>query len=69
VSTAHERHVSLSLIHSLRSLGYSGRIAIAAQALDGAARLEQAGDALILLRCTDAAREAADRIMGPEFVR
>lgn len=64
VSTARERHVNLSLVHSLRSLGYSGRIAIAAQAPDEAARLEQAGADLILVPFTDAAREAADRIMG-----
>lgn len=64
VSTARERHVNLSLLHSLRSLGYSGRIAITAQAPDEAARLEQAGADLILLPFADAAREAADRIMG-----
>ena len=64
VSTAPERHVNLSLIHSLRSLGYRGRIAIAAQAQDDAARLEQAGADLILLPFADAACEAVDRIMG-----
>lgn len=69
VSTARERHVNLSLIHALHSLGYRGRIAITAQALDDAARLEQAGADLILLPYADAAREAADRIMAPEFVR
>jgi hypothetical protein len=69
VSTARERHVNLSLIHSLRSLGYSGRIAIAVQSPDDAARLEQAGADLILVPYADAAREAADRIMGPDFVR
>jgi len=62
VSTA-RGHVNLSLIHSLRSLGYSGRIAITAQALDDAARLEQGGADLILVPFVDAAREAADRIM------
>ena len=67
VSTARERHVNLSLIHSLRSLGYSGRSAITAQALEDAARLEQAGADLILLPFADAAREAADRIMGPDW--
>lgn len=64
VSTARERHVNLSLIHSLRSLGYHGRIAIAAQAADDVIRLEQAGADLILLPFADAAREAVDRIMG-----
>jgi Trk K+ transport system NAD-binding subunit len=69
VSTARERHVNLSLIHSLRSLGYSGRIAIAAQVPDDSARLEQAGADLILMPYVDAAREAADRIFGPDFVQ
>lgn len=69
VSTARERHVNLSLVHSLRSSGYSGRIAITAQAPDDAARLEHAGADLILVPYADAAREAADRIMSPEFVR
>jgi len=69
VSTARERHVNLSLVHSLRSSGYRGRIAITAQAPNDAARLEHAGADLILLPYADAAREAADRIMAPEFVR
>jgi Trk K+ transport system NAD-binding subunit len=69
VSTARERHINLSLIHSLRSLGYRGRIAITAQAPDDAARLEHAGADLILVPYADAAREAADRIMGQESGR
>jgi len=69
VSTARERHVNLSLVHSLRDSGYSGRIAITAQAPDDVARLEHAGADLILVPYADAAREAADRIMSPEFVR
>lgn len=64
MSTARECHVNLSLIHSLQSLGYRGRIAIAAQAADDVIRLEQAGADLILLPFADAAREAVDRIMG-----
>lgn len=64
VSTARECHVNLSLIHWRRSLGYSGRIAIMAQTLDDAAGLEQGGADLILVPFADAAREAADRIMG-----
>jgi len=69
VSTARDRHVNLSLIHSLRSTGYRGRIAVTAQAMDEVARLEQAGSDLILVPFVDAAREAVDRIMGPEYVR
>jgi len=64
VSTARDRQVNLSLIHSLRSLGYSGRIATTAQAPDEVARLEQAGADLILMPFADAACEAVDRIMG-----
>ena len=64
VSTAHEGHVNRSLIHALQSLAYRGRIAIAAQGPEEAARLEQAGAALVLMPFVDAAREAADRIVG-----
>ena len=56
-------HVNLSLFHSLRN----GRIAIAAQAPDEAARLERAGTDLIRVPYGDAAREAANRIMGPGY--
>lgn len=69
VSTARERHANLSLIQSLRGLGYHGRIAIAAQSVDDAARFEQAGADLVLMPFADAAFEAVDRIMGPEFIR
>lgn len=67
VSTARERHVNLSLIHALQGLGYSGRIAIAAQSLEDVARLEQAGADLVLLPFEDAAREAAERIAGQVY--
>ncbi|WP_192035005.1 cation:proton antiporter family protein [Halomonas sp. YLGW01] len=62
VSTARERHVNLTLIHSLRGLGYSGRIAMTAQTLDDEATLEKAGADLVMTPFVDAAREAADRI-------
>ena len=64
ISTARERHVNLSLLHTLQSLGYGGRTAIAAQLPDDVVRLQQAGADLILAPFADAAREAADRIMG-----
>jgi len=64
VSTARERHVNQSLIHSLRSLGYAGRIAVTAHDLSEVARLEQAGADLVLVPLVDAAREAADRLLG-----
>jgi hypothetical protein len=69
VSTARERHVNLSLVHSLRSLCYSGRIAITAQAPEDAARLEHAGADLILVPYAAAGREAADLIMEHESGR
>ena len=64
VSTARERHVNLSLLHTLKALGYGGRTAIAAHSPDDIVRLQQAGADLVLAPFTDAAREAADRIMG-----
>jgi len=67
VSTAREGHVNRSLIHALQSLAYRGRIAIAAQGPEAAATLEQAGADLVLMPFVDAAREAADRIVGPDL--
>ena len=64
VCTARERHVSQALVHSLRSLGYAGRIAVTAHAPNEVARLEQAGADLVLVPFADAAREAADRLLG-----
>jgi len=66
VSTAREGYVNRSLIHTLQNLAYRGRIAIAAQAPEDVARLEQAGADLVLLPFVDAAREAADRIAGQD---
>ena len=67
ISTAREGHVNRALIHALRSLAYRGRIAIAAQAPEEVARLEQAGADLVLMPFVDAAREAADRIVGHDI--
>ena len=64
VSTAHERHVNQGLIHTLRNLGYAGRIAVTAYSSAEVARLEQAGADLVLVPLADAAREAADRLLG-----
>jgi Kef-type K+ transport system membrane component KefB len=65
VSTARERHVNQALIHTLRSLGYAGRIAVTVHGPGEVARLEQAGADLVLVPYADAAREAADRLLGP----
>ncbi|MBY0474401.1 MAG: cation:proton antiporter [Nitrosomonas sp.] len=63
VSTARDHHVSLVLIHTLKNLGYAGRIAVTAHHLDEVAGLEQAGADLVLVPFSDAAREAADRLI------
>ncbi len=63
VSTARDHHVSLVLIHTLKNLGYTGRIAVTAHHLDEVAGLEQAGANLVLVPFSDAAREAADRLI------
>jgi Trk K+ transport system NAD-binding subunit len=67
ISTAREGHVNRALIHALQSLAYRGRTAIAAQAPEEVARLEQAGADLVLMPFVDAAREAADRIVGHDI--
>lgn len=64
VCTARDLHVSQALIHSLRSLGYAGRIAVTAHSPAEVVTLEQAGADLVLVPFVDAAREAADRLMG-----
>jgi Kef-type K+ transport system membrane component KefB len=64
LSTTRERHVNQSLIHGLRNLGYAGKIAVTAHGFDEVAGLEQAGADLVLVPFADAAREAADRMMG-----
>ena len=64
VSTARERQVNQGLIHTLRSLGYAGRIAVTVHGPGEVARLEQAGADLVLVPLADAARKAADRLMG-----
>lgn len=62
ISTAREQHVSRILIHTLRNLGYAGRIAVTAHHHDEIAGLEQAGADLVLIPFADAAREATERL-------
>lgn len=64
VSTARDRHVNLALIHTLRNLGYAGRIAVTAHGPDEVARLEQAGADLVMAPFADAALEAAEQLLG-----
>jgi uncharacterized UPF0146 family protein len=64
VSTAREPNINNSLIHTLKNLGYSGRIAITAHsATDASVRLAQGGADLVLVPFADAAREAAERLL------
>jgi len=62
VSTAPERHVNQALIHSLQSLGYTGRIAVTAHGPTETARMEHAGADLVMVPYADAAREAAEKL-------
>ncbi len=64
VCTVRERHVSQALIHTLRSLGYAGGIAVTAHGHGEVARLQQAGANLVMVPYADAAREAAERLLG-----
>lgn len=64
VSTVRERHISQALIHTLRSLGYSGRTAVTAHGPAEVDRLEQAGADLVMVPFVDAAREAVNRLLG-----
>jgi Trk K+ transport system NAD-binding subunit len=64
VCTARDLHVSQALIHSLRSLGYAGQIAVTAHSPAEVVVLEHAGADLVLVPFVDAAREAADRLLG-----
>ncbi len=63
VSTPRELHVNKSLIHALRNNGYAGRIAVTAHSFADIKKLEQAGADLILEPFSDAAQDAADRII------
>ncbi len=69
VCTARERHVSRAMIHTLRSLGYAGRIAVTAHGPNEIARFEQAGADLVMVPFVDAAHEAANRLIGQATAR
>ncbi len=64
LSTARDPHINRTLIHTLRNLGYAGRIAVTAQTPGEAAGFEQAGADLALLPFEDAAGRAADLLLG-----
>lgn len=54
---------NLAILKSLREHGYTGRIALTAHSHDDAHHLKEAGADLVLLPFSDAAAEAADRLM------
>ena len=64
VTTTRERNVNQALIHTLRSLGYAGRIAVTAHGTREVAQLQQAGADLVLMPYADAAHQAAERLLG-----
>lgn len=64
VSTVRESHVSKALIHSLKNLGYTGRIAVTAHSHNEISRLEQAGADLVLVPFADAAKEATNHLLS-----
>jgi hypothetical protein len=63
VSTLRDEPINLSLLQLLRSLGYSGRIALSAEDRNAAGRLQQAGADLLLVPYLDASSQAADRLL------
>ena len=63
VSTARDNHTNMSLIHSLQNLAYTGKIAVTAHHRTEVTAFEQAGADLVLVPFSDAALEAAERII------
>lgn len=66
VSTARDNHVNMLLIHSLRNLAYTGKIAVTAHDRADVAAFKQAGADLVLVPFSDAALEAAELIIGQD---
>ncbi len=66
VSTARDNHVNMLLIHSLRNLAYTGKIAVTAHDRAEVAAFKQAGADLVLVPFSDAALEAAELIIGQD---
>ncbi len=64
VSTVRERNVNRALLHVLRQQGFRGRVAVAASGRAEAEAFEREGADLVLVPYSDAAKEAADRLLG-----
>ena len=67
VSTVRDRAVNRLFVQSLRQQGYRGRIAVAASNQRDATILAQEGVDLVLIPYSDAAREAATRLVATAF--
>ena len=63
ISTADDPHVSLALLHSLRSQNFPGQIAVSAHHQAIADTLKEAGANLVLIPYIDAGKGAAAQIM------
>ncbi|MGY6276053.1 cation:proton antiporter [Methylomonas sp. MgM2] len=63
ISTADDPHVSLALLHSLRSQNFQGQVAVSAHHQTIADKLKAAGANLVLIPYIDAAKGAAAQIM------
>jgi Kef-type K+ transport system membrane component KefB len=63
VSTVRRPGSNAMLLHSLRQQGYGGRVALATSSQQDAHKLEAEGVDMVLIPYSDAAREAADRLM------
>ena len=67
VSTVRDRTINRVLLHGLRQNNYRGKVAIASASHHDARQLQQEGIDLILVPYSDAAKEAADRLMSDGF--
>ncbi len=66
VSTIRQREISRALLQTLAQQGYQGKIALSAENDREAEVLRGCGADMVLVPYADAAREAADRLMGAE---
>jgi Kef-type K+ transport system membrane component KefB len=64
VCTVPRRHTNSTLLQSLRQYGYEGNIALTAHHVSDAEALRSEGAQLVLMPFVDAAKEAADCLLG-----
>lgn len=67
VSTTPIIDVGISLLHALRTHGYTGKVALTAHTAEDAERLRAAGADLVLLPFIDAADQAVDLLTGAAY--